>query len=177
MQRKSFAEMECPIARALEEVGDGWVLLILRSALLGARRFNDFEEGLGIPPNTLTRRLARLVELGFFTRLRYEERPLREEYELTAKALDLLPVVLALAAWGNRWLMRDAVAIECMDPSSGRAVEPVLVDRETGRELSAGGVALRAGPFASPALRQALGTGVVLGAVAKGRRASKVGAE
>jgi DNA-binding HxlR family transcriptional regulator len=164
MQRKSFATMECPIARSLEETGDGWTLLILRNALLGARRFQDFQARLGIAPNTLTRRLERLVELGFFTRQRYAARPPREEYELTAKGLDFVPVLLALAAWGNRWVMREAVAIECMDPRSGHKVEPVLVDRRTRRELVAGAVGLRAGPRASRQLRQALKRGVVLGA-------------
>ena len=83
-----------PIARSIEEVGDGWTLLILRNAYLGARRFADFQERLGIPPNTLTRRLERLVSLGFFTRHRYESRPPREEYELTEKGLALLPILL-----------------------------------------------------------------------------------
>jgi DNA-binding HxlR family transcriptional regulator len=167
MQRKSFAAMECPIARSLEEVGDGWTVLILRNALLGARRFHDFEQRLGIPPTTLTRRLDRLVELGFFSRQRYEARPAREEYELTPKGLDFLPVVLAIAAWGNRWLMQDGVAIECMDPATQRAVHPIVVDRETRRELVAGRVGLRAGPFASRSLRKALHRGVVLGAKAR----------
>ncbi len=164
MQRKSFAEMECPIARALEETGDGWVLLILRNALLGARRFSDFEERLGIAPNTLTRKLEQLVERGFFVRQRYEERPVREEYELTAKGLDFLPVILAFAAWGNRWLMPGGAVLECMDPCTGAAVEPVVVDRATRRELAAGGVALRAGPAASLELRRAVGPGILLGA-------------
>lgn len=156
--------MECPIARSLEETGDGWTLLILRNALIGARRFQDFQERLGIPPNTLSRRLDRLVELGFFERQRYEVRPARDEYELTAKGLDFVPVLLALAAWGNRWVMRDAVAIECMDPATGQRVDPVIVDRRTQRELVAGAVGLKAGPRASRELRHALKQGVVLGA-------------
>jgi DNA-binding HxlR family transcriptional regulator len=164
MQRKSFAEMECPIARSIEQVGDGWTLLILRNAFLGARRFADFESRLGIPPTTLARRLERLVSIGLFTRHRYEARPPREEYELTDKGLALLPLILTLAAWGNRWLMPDNVAIECMDPKTKRALDPVLVDRSTRRELLPGEVALRAGPCASPALREGLRRGIVLGA-------------
>ena len=85
MQRKSFAVLECNIARSIEEVGDGWSLMIMRNALLGAKRFQDFEAQLSAPPNTLARRLQSLTERGFFVRRTYEARPLREEYELTEK--------------------------------------------------------------------------------------------
>ena len=74
---------------------------------------------------------------------RYEAHPPREEYELTDKGRALLPIILSLAAWGNRWLMRDQVAIECVDAKTKRVVDPVLVDRSTRRELLAGEVALR----------------------------------
>src|SRR3954466_11872527 len=104
MQRKSFAEMECNIARSVEEVGDGWSLMILRNALLGAKRFQDFEAQLEVPPTTLARRLQTLTARGFFVRRAYATHPAREEYELTAKGLDFLPVLLSLAAWGSRWL-------------------------------------------------------------------------
>src|SRR6478609_6367686 len=104
MQRKSFADVECNIARSVEEVGDGWSLMILRNALLGARRFQDFAAQLDVPPTTLARRLSALTARGFFVRREYAAHPPREEYELTAKGLDFLPVLLALAAWGERWL-------------------------------------------------------------------------
>jgi len=104
MQRKSFAEVECTIARSIEEVGDGWSLMILRNALLGTKRFQDFEQELHAPPTTLARRLQSLTERGFFARREYESHPRREEYELTEKGREFLPVLLSLAAWGGRWL-------------------------------------------------------------------------
>jgi len=156
MQRKSFAEMECPMARAIEQMGDGWTLLIVRNALLGARRFQDFERALEIPPNTLSRRLEVLIDFGILERHRYDDRPPREEYWLTEKGRDLASVLLAFAAWGNRWLAPRGAVIECADPETGRRLEPVVVDRKTGRALSAGRVALRAGPGASARLRAAL---------------------
>jgi DNA-binding HxlR family transcriptional regulator len=168
MQRKSFAGMECNIARSIEQVGDGWSLMILRNALLGARRFQDFEAQLGAPPNTLARRLQALTERGFFERRVYEAHPRREEYELTDKGLDFLPVLLALAAWGGRWLSPDGAPLECCDPDTGRALEPVLIDAKSGQPLVAGEVGLRAGPGASPALRRALKQQrVVFGACAR----------
>ena len=89
-------------------------------------------------------------------RRRYEEHPPREEYVLTAKGRDLASVLLAFAAWGNRWLAPRGAVIECADPATGRRLEPVVVDRKTGRRLSAGRVALRAGPGASARLRATL---------------------
>src|SRR5687768_10077157 len=155
--------MECPIARSLEEMGDGWTQLLVRNALLGARRFQDFEAALAIPPNTLSRRLDGLVEHGLMVRRAYAERPLREEYHLTKKGLDFAPVLLALSAWGNRWLAPKGSLIDCADPTTGKRLDPVVVDRRTRRELVAGKVALRAGRGASSTLQKALKTPVLFG--------------
>jgi DNA-binding HxlR family transcriptional regulator len=163
MRRKSFADLQCPIARTVDELGDAWSFLILRHAFLGAARFQDFEEQLGIPPTTLARRLESLRAAGLLERRRYHARPLRESYELTDKGRDFLPVLLALSAWGNRWLATEGVAIECADPESGRTVVPLVVDRSSGRPLRAGEVALKAGPAARRELRRALDPPVVLG--------------
>ena len=163
MQHKSFADMECCIARALEETGDWWSMLILRTAFLGATRFQTFQEQLGIAPTTLTRRLELLTTHGLLERRRYSAHPPREEYELTSKGRDFLPVLVCLGHWGGRWLMPDGAPMEFVDAETGQLVDPVLVDRTTGRELEAGTVALRAGPGATEDLRRALSTPVVLG--------------
>lgn len=163
MQRASFADMECPIARATDEVGEGWSLLILRSAFLGARTFQEFEERLGIVSSTLARRLATLCERGLLVRRQYQSKPARDEYGLSEKALDLLPVLMALAAWGNRWLAPDGAWIVPVDLETGVPIEPVLVDRRTARPLRAGEVGLMAGPGASKELRRALAAPVAFG--------------
>ncbi|HVY26491.1 MAG TPA: helix-turn-helix domain-containing protein [Polyangiaceae bacterium] len=163
MRRKSLCELECPIARSLDLVGEAWTLLILRDALLGATRFQDFQERLGMPPSTLSRRLEQLTEQGLLERSVYEEKPVRERYQLTEKGADLAPVLLALSAWGNRWLAPDGPPLECVDPETGVLVEPVVVDRRTKRELSAGRVALRAGGGASRELKRKLPTQVLFG--------------
>src|SRR5258705_3693694 len=83
MQRKSFGQMVCPIARSLERVGEWWSILILRDALHGLTRFDEFQESLGIAPNMLTRRLNALVQFGLLERRRYGEHPPRDVYLLT----------------------------------------------------------------------------------------------
>ncbi len=148
--------MECNIARSVEEVGDGWSLMILRNALLGAKRFQDFEAQLDVPPTTLARRLSSLTARGFFVRREYAAHPPREEYELTAKGLDFLPVILSLAAWGGRWLSPEGAPLEFVDPETGAAIRPSLVDARTGKELVPGQVGVQPGPGASPALRRAM---------------------
>jgi DNA-binding HxlR family transcriptional regulator len=75
MQRKSFDQMPCPIARSLEHVGEWWSILILRDALHGLTRFDQFQKSLGIAPNMLARRLNALVAAGLLERRRYSERP------------------------------------------------------------------------------------------------------
>ena len=170
MQRKSFAGLECNIARSVEEVGDGWSLMILRNALLGTKRFQDFERELEAPPTTLARRLQALTERGFFVRREYETHPPREEYELTDKGLEFLPVLLSLAAWAGRWLSPGGAPLEFIDPETGGTIEPSLVDARTGRKLIAGRVGLRPGPGASRQLRKAMhGVHVVFGAAASAR--------
>src|SRR5947199_5754717 len=102
MHRKSFADMTCPIARTLEHVGEWWSMLILRDAFAGTKRFDDFQQSLGIAPNMLTRRLAALVAAGLLERRPYSERPRRDEYILTERGRDFKPVLVELVAFGNK---------------------------------------------------------------------------
>jgi DNA-binding HxlR family transcriptional regulator len=106
MQKVSFAEMSCPVARTLDVVGEWWTLLIVRDAVLGARHYEDFKAS-GIADNILSARLKRLVEEGIFERKLYQEHPARFEYLLTEKGRGLLPVVVALRSWGKRWTEGD----------------------------------------------------------------------
>ena len=95
MQRKSFADMACPIARSLEQVGEWWSMLILRDAFAGKTRFDEFQQSLGIASNMLTRRLAALVDAGMLERRLYSERPARHEYLLTERGRDFRTVLVA----------------------------------------------------------------------------------
>jgi len=163
MERASFAAMECPIARAVDEVGDGWTLLLLREAYKGAATFSDLQQSLPIAPTTLTRKLEALTLRGFFQKTTYQTNPPRERYELTPKALDLLPVLLALGAWGNRWLAPEGELLTIVDTASGRAMDVAVVDRQTSQPIQAGRVALKAGPGATKGLRERFKALLVLG--------------
>jgi DNA-binding HxlR family transcriptional regulator len=94
--------MSCPIARTLEIVGEWWTLLIIRDALLGSRRFEEFRQ-IGIADNILSARLELLVREGILERKAYQEHPLRYEYLLTEKGRDLLPVIASMGRWGIKW--------------------------------------------------------------------------
>jgi DNA-binding HxlR family transcriptional regulator len=100
----TYAGQECSVARALEVVGERWTILILRDAFLGVRRFDEFQRSLGVARNVLATRLQRLVDAGLLERVRYQERPERHEYRLTAMGIDLWPTVVALMQWGDRHL-------------------------------------------------------------------------
>jgi DNA-binding HxlR family transcriptional regulator len=135
MQRKSLRHMPCPIARSLERVGEWWSILILRDALHGYTRFDQFQRSLGIAPNMLTRRLNALVEAELMERRRYSEHPPRDEYVLTARGRDFRPVILALLAWGNKHFAPEGASVLLVDAQTGQAADPVMVDRATGRPL------------------------------------------
>lgn len=101
--RQDWSQDPCPIARALDSVGDPWVMLILREAMLGARRFEQFREVLPIAENVLSRRLGQMVESGLLLRSSYRgSQRTHEEYVITDAGLDLLPALDALAIWGTR---------------------------------------------------------------------------
>jgi DNA-binding HxlR family transcriptional regulator len=135
MQRTSFSDMRCPIARSLEHVGEWWSILILRDAFRGITRFDGFRESLGVAPNILTRRLKALVEAGLLERRRYSERPPRDEYILTERGQDFRPVLLDLLTWGNKHFPPAGLRTQIVDAQTGAPADPILVDRTTGRPI------------------------------------------
>lgn len=154
MQKKSFEAMECPIARSLERVGEWWSILIIRDALNGATRFEDFRRSLGIAPNMLTRRLNALVEAGLLEKHRYQERPPRDEYLLTERGRDFRAVTVALMAWGNRHFAPEGPAVQMVDRETGLAADPVLIDRVSGEPLLSPRFRVAPGPAASERTRR-----------------------
>ena len=135
MQHKSFADMACPIARSLEQVGEWWSMLILRDAFAGKTRFDEFEASLGIATNMLTRRLASLVAAGMLERRLYSERPPRHDYVLTARGRDFRTVLLALLDFGQRHFAIEGGGARIVDARTGAIAEPILVDRRSGKPL------------------------------------------
>ncbi|MGW2524139.1 winged helix-turn-helix transcriptional regulator [Streptomyces sp. NPDC001617] len=98
---KDYATQECSIARALEIIGERWTLLVIRDALYGVRRYNDFLVHLGIPRAVLAARLQTLTAEGILDRRRYQESPPRDEYVITDRGIALWPTVRSLGLWGR----------------------------------------------------------------------------
>jgi len=159
MKKKRIGDTQCPIARGLERVGEWWSILILRDALHGYTRFDQFQESLGIAPNMLTRRLASLVKSGLLERRLYNQRPPRYEYILTERGRDFRPVILALLAWGNRHFTPEGKAVVLVDAKSGKQADPVLTDRATGKPLTDKDFVLRPGPAAKARIRERYAAG------------------
>ena len=128
--------MRCPIARSLERVGEWWSILILRDALRGSTRFDQFQKRLTIAPNILTRRLRALVDAGLLERSLYSEHPPRYEYILTPAGRDFQPVIVALLTWGNAHCAPEGPSVILAHAVTGRIADPVLIDRHTGRPIS-----------------------------------------
>lgn len=92
----------CSMADALALIGDRWALHVVREIAMGVRRFNTIKRRTGAPREMLTARLRKLEAVGVITRRRYSDKPPRFEYALTASGTELIPVMTALYAWGER---------------------------------------------------------------------------
>src|SRR5690242_3444823 len=148
MQRTSFEDMNCSVAQCLEVVGEWWSLLIVRDAFLGVRRFDQFQERLGISRNILTERLSRLVDAGIFEKVPYSDRPLRHEYRLTDRGRDLWPVITAMRQWGDKYSALGGPPVQVVHKACGEVVDAVMVCSACGEPLSAHAVRAVAGPGA-----------------------------
>ncbi len=147
MQRTSFARMHCSLARGLEMIGDWWSPLIIRDLFLGIVRFDDLVEDLGISRNLLSKRLVSLVKSGVVERNAYQRRPVRYEYRLTEVGFDLVPAILALTAWGDRWARpREGSPILFVHKVCGHRFEPQVACSACGEVIASGTVAAVPGP-------------------------------
>lgn len=135
MDKEKYSTGPCPVGRALLRVGDAWSMMILRDAGYGATRFDQFRASLGIAPNILTRRLASLTQDGLLEKRRYSERPPREEYVLTDKGRDFLPILAAIGAWGRKHHGEGSCS-HMVDANTGATIEPEVTDRLSGLPLS-----------------------------------------
>ena len=137
-------EPRCGIARSLQILGEKWALLIVREAMWGRTRFSEFRAQLGVAPDILADRLTKLVAAGILERRTYQDEGARErpEYVLTGAGRDLLPVLAALAAWGDEHRPIDAgPATTYTNATTGRPVTVGFVDDE-GNALSPDQVAV-----------------------------------
>ena len=154
MRRKSFQKMHCPIARSLERVGEWWSILILRDALHGYRRFEEFRESLGVAPNILTTRLAALVEAGMLEKRPYSNKPPRYEYVPTQRGRDFRPVLISLMAFGNRHFAPEGAMVEIVSTKTGKPADIGVFDRLTGLPIAAPDYVKQPGPAANARVKK-----------------------
>lgn len=127
----------CSAARSLELLGDRWTLLLIREVMFGTRRFDDFAAHLGIARNVLSSKLSGLLAAGIL-----EQRPQRQDakrlgYHLTEMGEGLLPVLVALLQWGDRWLQTpDSIPLRVIERASGEELAPIRLRNAAGKELS-----------------------------------------
>jgi DNA-binding HxlR family transcriptional regulator len=135
MERKSFETMPCSIAQTLEIVGEWWSMLIVRDVMLGFRRFDQFQERLGISRNVLAQRLAKLVAAEVLDKRAYQDNPPRYDYVLTEKGRDLWPALTALRQWGDKWAAPGGPPVVVEHRGCGARAPLVLVCAKCGEQV------------------------------------------
>lgn len=149
MRQTSFANFHCSLARSLDVIGDWWTPLIIRDLALGLERFDDLAANLGISRNLLTTRLNALVEASIVERVRYCEHPPRYRYRLTAAGRDLVPILMALTAWGDRWTAPPA-GPPLLFGHDGHRCAPTVCCSTCGQPVTAENLNIAPGPGAGP---------------------------
>ncbi|ATF85235.1 MULTISPECIES: winged helix-turn-helix transcriptional regulator [Burkholderia] len=143
-RQRSFADSPCPVGRAADIVGDRWMLLIVRDAFDGMRRFGEFLASLGVARNILSDRLKQLVEAGVFEIVPASDGSAYQEYVLTRKGEGLFPVIVMLRQWGEANLFAPGEPHSVMvDRKSGRKIRKQTLQHEDGRPLNAANSAIR----------------------------------
>ncbi len=144
MKRTSFEKDGCPIARSLDAIGDWWSMLIIREALLGNRRFGEFQKKLGLAKNILAVRLRTLVDQDILETAPASDGSAYQEYVLTPKGRGVFPILVALRQWSEEFDERpEEIATVLVDKQNGRPVRRLELHSEDGRLLTAADTALR----------------------------------
>jgi len=152
MRWNELSEENCSMARTVSVIGDRWTLLILRDCFLRVRRFEDFQERLGITRPILASRLKKLVDEFVLTKVPYQQRPVRYEYRLTPKGLDLYPIVMSIVHWGDVHMAgKKGRPLLHTHDLCGKDFDPVIVCSECGEPLVAKKVHVHRGPGAKSA--------------------------
>jgi DNA-binding HxlR family transcriptional regulator len=147
MRWNQIDTMACSIARTLSVVGDRWTMLIIRDVFLGLRRFEPIQRDLRLTPHRLSDRLQKLVRDGILRRVPYEEHPRRFEYRLTEKGIDLYPLIVAMMAWGDRWMAgRAGVPVELVHRPCGHSIKPELICPDCESKIDPREMSARPGP-------------------------------
>src|ERR1700730_2152752 len=144
VKRTSLEKADCPIARALDAIGDWWSLLIIRDAFLGIRRFSEFQKSIGIARNILTVRLRALVDDGILQTAPASDGSAYQEYVLTPKGRGVFPVLVALRQWSEEFSGEGGgFPTLLVDRNNGRPVRKLELRASDGRLLGEGDTELR----------------------------------
>jgi DNA-binding HxlR family transcriptional regulator len=147
MKRTSLDGDECPIARSLDAIGHWWSMLIIRDALLGRRRFGEFQKSLGLAKNILTTRLRMLVDEGILAHAPASDGSAYQEYVLTDKGRGIFPILVALRQWSEEFDDHpESIATILVDRENGRPVRKLELRAEDGRLLEMADTTLRPRP-------------------------------
>jgi DNA-binding HxlR family transcriptional regulator len=147
----------------MDLLGDWWTPLVLRQAFFGSRRFDEFQNALGIGRNVLTQRLKRLVAEGLFERRLYQSRPPRYDYVLTEKGADFLGVLASIMSWGDRWLDREKGApVLLRHVPCGRVTRAEVVCEHCREQLTRRTLELLPGPGLPERAREAFAAGAMV---------------
>jgi DNA-binding HxlR family transcriptional regulator len=144
VKRTSLESDDCPIARSLDAIGDWWSMLIIRDALLGRRRFGEFQKSLGLAKNILAARLRMLVDQGILKLAPASDGSAYQEYVLTDKGRGIFPILVALRQWSEAFDDQpEDIATILVDRKNGRPVRKLELRAQDGRLLEAGDTALK----------------------------------
>ncbi|MCX6398153.1 MAG: helix-turn-helix domain-containing protein [Propionibacteriales bacterium] len=160
MQRSSFGEQSCSVARTLDVIGDRWTPLVLRDIAIGISRFDAIQRDLGLSRKVLTQRLETLVEHEVVVRVAYQDNPPRYDYRLTEKGNDLAMVLLAMQQFGDKWAFGGQAPITWKHLACDQVTAPVACCDQCGEQVRPGdAIPLRGPGFdeqASPVVGEAL---------------------
>jgi DNA-binding HxlR family transcriptional regulator len=156
VKRTSLAGDGCPVARALDVIGDWWSMLIIRDALTGRRRFGEFQKNLGLAKNILSARLRMLVDEGILATVPASDGSAYQEYILTDKGRGVFPILVALRQWSEEFDAHpDGIETILVDRENREPVQKLQLRARDGRLLAAGDVELKSRPSAKRARRAA----------------------
>ncbi|TQC49671.1 transcriptional regulator [Rhodococcus sp. WS4] len=136
VKHEELFDENCAIARSSAVLGERWIWPILRQAFNGARRFDEFQRGIGVARNILTDRLNLLIEQGILERRPDPAGGARQQYRLTAKGHALFPVYVALMAWGNEWTGLSAPPVDLFHKPCGHRMTARVVCSDCGEEIT-----------------------------------------
>ena len=147
MKWEDLGGQPCSVARTTAVIGDRWTVMILRDCFNGSRRFDEFQTSLGISRTIVTDRLSLLVDEGVLVKAPYQEKPVRYEYRLTEKGLDLYPILMFMFRWGDKhYATKEGPPLLFRHKTCGHDFHAVLSCSACDQVLNPREVEVRAGP-------------------------------